>query len=79
MVLETQYVPEVDGNEETDTDEEYTQFNEVYVQNVDGQNLETNGETLQADVQEEYSLAQENDQGEYHIVDTLHVTCKFFL
>lgn len=80
MVLETQYIPEVEDNEETDTDEEYPQYGRLYVQNNDDQNAEGNEEPnlnieeRSDETHEEYNHTEDNENEGFQVVGEVHVT-----
>lgn len=82
VVLETQFLPEVGDQEETDTDEEFPQYESIYVQ-TDEQNLDLNEETVfnteeaESETCEDYNHQQNNKNQEFQIIERVEITSQF--
>lgn len=83
MFLETQYIPEIEGNEDTDTEDGFAEYESIYVQSSDP-NIEANSETLIheeeatiTEVTEEYNHETSNEHENFQLIEAVHVTGLF--
>lgn len=77
MVLETQFLPEVDDHESTDAHEEFPQYERIYVQ-TDEPHLDLNEETVfNTEVEsetEEYNQQHNNKNKNFQIIERVEIT-----
>lgn len=69
MVLETQYIRQTEESDDAETEEEYPEFERLYVQPSDDQHIEEYEETTT-----DGPLETDEQNKEYEVAAPLHVT-----
>lgn len=80
MVLETQYIPDIEVTEDTDTEDEFAEYESIYIQSGD-QNIEATEETLIHEEEQavtelpaDYNHEASNEHEDFQVVEAVHIT-----